>query len=268
MAIPGLLEDDSHIENMSPHPNDEFIDPCLLSDEQSICRLELSSRIADQLKKLYRWRWDWQFDYGQYVTLDDLEWQSSSPAPAVLKAIANHGEPGRLKFRRAIYADDIMLYNATLMWLLALLWKLEPSRAASVIDECAHHAAASPMPLSARSSPTRSPHCTSFEPLRPPGACFSIREPAMEVCHVFDWQCRHHEQYTNFGDQTCLYLFPLGMARSVLDADLDILEWIDDMLDSNPVTTGYGRGGGSVVGFGSYITKQALGPDIKYEDVF
>lgn len=101
----------------------------------------------------------------------------------------------------------------------------------------------------------------AFEPLCHPGAVHSIRAPAIEICRVFEWKCRHYEQHDASGNQTCLYLFPLGMARSALDADPDWHSWIDSLLDSNPNTASYGRNRGSVAGFSSYVTRHALYPD-------
>ncbi|KAI1375817.1 hypothetical protein F4677DRAFT_101693 [Hypoxylon crocopeplum] len=262
VVIPGLLEEVGRINNMTYHPRDELIDPSIVLDEELDRRADLCGRIAPQLEKLYRWRWNWQHRYGHHVVLDKPGFQSHSPEPESEGSQSNPSGLGRLKFDRYVYADDIALYNAALMWLLTLIWKLEPFHATTIIDGCARHAAtsSSSSPQSPK-SPILPSDNISFEPLGPPGASFSIREPAMEICRVFDWQCRHHEQHAVSGDQTCLYLFPLGMARSVLDADPDCREWIDDMLDSNPVTAGYGRSGGSVVGFKSYVTRRALDPD-------
>ena len=47
-----------------------------------------------------------------------------------------------------------------------------------------------------------------------------------------------------------------------LTASFIVSEWIRGMLDLSPVTRGYGAAGGScnIVGFGSYITTEALYP--------
>ncbi|KAI6087395.1 hypothetical protein F4821DRAFT_107466 [Hypoxylon rubiginosum] len=263
VTIPGLLEEDGHIDDVATRPSDDFIDPTFILDEQLISRVKLCGQIAAQLERLYHWRWDWQYEYGQCVTIEESGWQPNSPTSR-----GSYGEIPQLQFGRSVYANDIMLYNAALMWLMSLLWKLEPSGAASIIEGCAQRAAVTSTPSSAQSPPMLSPHDILFEPLRRPGASYSIRDPAIEICRAFDWQCRRHEQHAASADQTCLYLFPLGMARAALDDDLDAQEWMDSMLDTSPITAGYGKHGGSVVNFGSYITKLALDPIIiKTEDV-
>ncbi|XXG96885.1 hypothetical protein Hte_003176 [Hypoxylon texense] len=261
VTIPGLLEEESHIDDVTVRPSDDLIDPAFILDEQLIRRVKLCGRIAAQLERLYHWRWDWQYEYGQYVTADEPDWQPNSPTSR-----GAYGEGPRLQFGRSVFANDIMLYNAALLWLMSLLWKLEPSGAASIIDGCAQRAAVTSTPTSAHSahsSPMMSSNDILFEPLHRPGASFSIRDPAIEICRAFDWQCRRHEQHAASADQTCLYLFPLGMARAVLDDDQDAQDWIDSMLDTSPITAGYGRHGGSIVGFGSYITTPALDPIIR-----
>ncbi|KAI1781304.1 hypothetical protein F4818DRAFT_34655 [Hypoxylon cercidicola] len=258
VTIPGLLEEHGHVDDVAVYPNDDFLDPTFILDEQLMRRVKLCGRIAAQLERLYHWRWDWQYEYGQYVTVDESDWKPNSPA---LRGA--YGETPQLQFGRSVFANDIMLYNAALMWLMSLLWKLDPFGAASIIEGCAQHATVTSTPSSAPSPPVSSPHDILFDPLSRPGASFSLRDPAIETCRVFDWQCRHHEQHASSADQTCLYLFPLGMARAVLDDDPDAQEWIDSMLDTSPITAGYGRYGGSVVGFGSYVTKLALDPVIR-----
>ncbi|KAI0181208.1 hypothetical protein GGR52DRAFT_23480 [Hypoxylon sp. FL1284] len=256
VTVPGLLEEDAHID-VTIQPNNDLQSPSLSLDEHLTRRTKLCGHIAAQLQKLYQWRWDWQYEYGQCVTASESDWQSNSS-----DSRGACGETAQLQFSRSVFANDIMLYNAALMWLMALLWKIEPSKAASIIDNCAQRTAITSVPSSTRSSPVLSPHDIVFEPLRRPGASSSIRDPALEVCRVFDWQCRRHEQNATSAEQTCLYLFPLGMARAVLDDDPDAQEWIDNMLDTSPITAGYGGQGGSIVGFGSYITEVALDPTI------
>ncbi|OTB07266.1 hypothetical protein M426DRAFT_8993 [Hypoxylon sp. CI-4A] len=258
VTIPGFLEENNHIDDMT-WTEDNVFDPSLISDDILDHRTVLCERVAAQLERLYRWRWDWQLKHGQYVAEIKHEWQSNTPSPRSTESINSPMGFGRLQFDRAVCADDISLYNAVLMWLMALIWKLQPIQAPYIIRECSRRSSMSP--TSSPKSPAFSTQRISFEPLYRPGATLSIRDPAMEICRVFDWQCRHREQQVSFDDQSCMYLFPLGMARSILDADPDCQKWIDSMVDSNPITSGYGKGGGSVVGFKSYITKRALDPE-------
>ncbi|KAI1384831.1 uncharacterized protein F4822DRAFT_374462 [Hypoxylon trugodes] len=263
VTIPGFLEEESRINDSNSQSDDESIGLSLILDEQLDRRAALGGCVAAQLEKLYRWRWNWQRKYSQYVAIGRDEWQRDSLSPKSTDSIGSSRETSRLRFDRPIHSNDIMLYNAVLMWLMTLMWKLQPFQAASRIQCCARRAAAS------SASPPNSPgssQSVSFEPLSWPGAFLSIRDPALEICRAFEWQCRHYEQHTAFSDQTCLLLLPLGMARCAFDGDSEYQDWIDNMLDSNPVTAGYGRGGGSVVGFGSYITPRALDPNARVPD--
>ncbi|KAI1213550.1 uncharacterized protein F4807DRAFT_270142 [Annulohypoxylon truncatum] len=259
VMIPGFLEEISCLDDMICHLSDEFIDLSFISDEHRDHHRSLCQRVNAQLEKLYRWRWNWQRKYGQCVTTDKCEWNQSSPSPKSEGSPSSSIGIDRLQFERPVYANDIMLYNATLMFLMTLIWKLQPSRAASIIGTCARRASM-PVASSPKSPVSPLPH-SYFEPLSWPGTALSIRDPAIEICRVFDWQCRHHEQHAFFSDQNCMYLFPMGMARTVLDSDPEYRMWIDGMLDLNPMTTGYGKGGRSIVGFSSFITRAALDPD-------
>ncbi|KAI0379646.1 hypothetical protein F5Y04DRAFT_127251 [Hypomontagnella monticulosa] len=261
VMIPGLLEEYDRIDDMALDVSGELFGPYFISNELSNYRNDLCGRVTAQLERLYKWRYDWQRRYGQHVTKGAYRWDSNSPSPkAEDPGSSSPKEPGFLQFDRPVYADDIALYNAALMWLMSLIWKLEPSRAASLIRGCVRRAA-SASSLPPRSSPSM--RIVSFEPLSPPGASFSIRDPAMEICRIYDWQCRNHERHAAFSDQTCMYLFPLGMARTVLDANPECQRWIDSMVDSNAVTAGYGKNGASVVGFRYYVTKPALDPVVQ-----
>ncbi|KAI1457808.1 hypothetical protein F4805DRAFT_166004 [Annulohypoxylon moriforme] len=261
VMIPGFLEEIYSLDDVTCHLSDEFIDPSFISDEHMDHHASLCRRVEGQLERLYRWRWEWQRKCGHHVTVDRCEW-NQSPSPKSEGSIGNPPGISRLQFDRPVYANDIMLYNAALMFLMTLIWKLQPSRAASVMGACARRAStasiSSPRSPKSPASPLPSSY---FEPLTWPGAALSIRDPAKEICRVFDWQCRHHEQHAYFSDQTCMYLFPIGMARTVLDPDPECRIWIDSMLDFNPMTSGYGRGGGSIVGFSSFVTRAALDPD-------
>ncbi|KAI5926465.1 hypothetical protein F4810DRAFT_725122 [Camillea tinctor] len=269
LAIPGLLEDYRRIDNLGFDLDEESNNSYSFPNQHAMLHSSLCDRILAQLEKLYRWRWDWQSRYGQHVTVGTTGWRPDSAAIKALGSSDHSRMLDRLHFDRPVYANDITLYNATLMWLLSLLWKLKSSQAVSIIDACARRA--DPFSSNYPQHPSLyhqegevmmpSQHI-SFEPLTRPGSSVSIRDPAMEICQVYEWQSRHHDQHAASGDQTCLYLFPIGMARTALGADSDGQRWITTMLASSPITAGYGEGGGNVVGFSSYITKNALGPDI------
>ena len=145
------------------------------------------------------------------------------------------------------------------MWLLALLWKVEPFSASEVVERCAERAmeAANATPTSDREK--KSMRYASFAPLCRPGGSISVRAPAKEICRAFEWQSRHHAENR---EQTVLYLFPVGMALSVLDEEEEEVEWVTELLAQSAVTRGYaGAGGSNVAEFGHYVTREALDPD-------
>ncbi|RYO95682.1 hypothetical protein DL765_011182 [Monosporascus sp. GIB2] len=256
VTIPGLLEEERHMSGEDTILPNDLVDSMPTPGRQNSRRLALCNSIAAQLEKLYRWRWDWQRENGQYVAADDeSSWRPGDPAWDFLIGFGNNRWLTRLRFDRPVYANDVMLYNAALMWLMALLWKIEPSRAGVVITNCARRATPTP----------EFPVPSFFSPLlERPGTTLSIRVPAVEVCRAYDWLSRHHHSCSATEDQMCLYLFPLGMARSVLETDPNGREWITAMLDSSPVTKGYGTAAySSVAGFAAYITEDALRPDVK-----
>jgi hypothetical protein len=141
-----------------------------------------------------------------------------------------------------------MLYNATLMWLIALHWKIDPVSASTRIQVCAD--AALPDEPGTK--------YLSFEPLRRPGASVTVRDPAMEICRVFEWVTRHH---CRSKEPTFLYLFPIGMAMSVLESEPETKAWVHSLLNISPITANY-AGGQNAAGFGFYVTPESLNPEI------
>jgi hypothetical protein len=138
-----------------------------------------------------------------------------------------------------------MLYNATLMWLLALLWKVDPmnSRVSDEIRFCAHRAMETASNYATMTDPSRAPsppyitRNVSFEPLRRPGQSTDLREPAIEIGRAFEWLSRNHQRPDNT-ELNPLYLFPVGMAMSVLDPAGRA--WIQRLLNASPFTRTYG----------------------------
>lgn len=196
---------------------------------------------------LYEWRWAWQSISGHHVGVDETEQPSNGPAFASLGGIGTSRQFGRLRFGKFVAATEMMLYNAALMWLLALLWKLDPFGAGRRIEACA--VAATPDGSEAWE--------TSFEPLRRPGSSVTVRDPAMEICRAYEWVSRHHSRSK---EPTYLYLFPVGMAMNVLEMEPEGKAWVKSLLDKSPVTANYAQGE-NPAGFGFYITSQSLDPD-------
>lgn len=204
-------------------------------------------RVEKQLILVYRWRWRWQIVSGSQVHVDRGE--TRQPSTSTISTFGSSEDAQqfkRLRFGRFVAATEIMLYNAALMWLLALLWKLDPTGARGRVEACARV-----------STPVRNatPQ-TSFAPLQQPGALFQVRGPAIEICRVFEWVSRHHGRSK---DPTLMYLFPVGMAMSVLDREPENKDWVRGLLQRSSLTANYGQGD-SPAGFGFYVTRESLNP--------
>ncbi|KAI2462898.1 hypothetical protein F4781DRAFT_418451 [Annulohypoxylon bovei var. microspora] len=212
-------------------------------------RSSLLEHITQKLTALYCWRWRWQGRFGSEVaTINDHNNVSQSDEETVksLNPIGLSRWANRLEFIRPDAAADVMLYNAVLMWLLALIWDLDPLHTDKLIENCANQARDSVIGKNASVShdsfsfsdpKVKLMSYCSFWPLRRPGAAVSIRDPAIEICRVFEWQSRNH----GTGDEAnFIYMFPIGMAISVLDAEPNDRRWIHSLLDANVLTKGYG----------------------------
>lgn len=219
--VPGILHDHAALQSS------DFISQVQLQ--------ELQARVEAQLILLFQWRWQWQVQSAHGIGAD-FDFQSSFEAAT---------EPTlRLRFRHFVIASELMLYNATLMWLMALLYKVNPLGGTNAIQGCAAIATPLPETVAAR----------SFYPLWPPGGTFSLREPALEICRAFEWVARHH---TSSREPTYLYLFPVGMAMTALQDDTEAMAWIKALLHASPATASYALGGNQA-GFGFYLSREAF----------
>lgn len=263
--VPGFLEDVLRLSSLSRPLPRKTEEQCLSRGEFPThtnsqkhggarnLHSSLVERVKQSLVALYRWRWHWQRRFGKDVGLVNEPTPrkvNTSPSNPDSKPCFSH--PKRLKFALPSAAAAIALYNAVLMWLITLLWDLEPFYAGIMIEQCAEQAmeAATVEAVTGDhkedlnsmfdfgyTSPGDSDRCTSFEPLQRPGAAFSVRDPAIEICRIFEWQSQNHSAgyESNF-----LYMFPIGMAITVLDTEPEYREWIRGLLDVNEYTRGYG----------------------------
>ncbi|KAI1370693.1 hypothetical protein F4677DRAFT_465005 [Hypoxylon crocopeplum] len=240
--VPGLLEDFSRLEFSGDKKTEPAIDPSTL-------QTSLLDRTMQKLTILYCWRWRWQGRFGSEVTATNNHSSAHALGGATVKLpnlVGSSPWVSPLNFARPAAAADIMLYNAVLIWLLALMWDLEPLRADTLIEQCANQARESVLSKCASvpydkfnfTDPTaKLTSYGSFGPLRRPGAAVSVRDPAIEICRAFEWQSRHH----GAGDEAnFIYMFPIGMAISVLDADPGGRRRIHSLLEANVLTRGYG----------------------------
>lgn len=235
MTIPGVLED--HAARLADLGSSTVIDT-----------LDLAVKVQNQLVDLFLWRWRWQLASGHLVGEEIIE--TGNDGTDQLGSLGTSKQNRRLRFGRFTAATELMIYNATLMWLMALLWKLDPFGAAQRIDACAAMASAS----------FDNAEFGSFAPLRRPGGALSVTDPAMEICQAFEWVSRHH----SLGKEpTHLYLFPVGMAITVLEEAGDASEggaWARQLLDASPITANYAKAS-NPAGFGFYLTSECLNPE-------
>ncbi|KAM5353341.1 hypothetical protein ACJZ2D_016757 [Fusarium nematophilum] len=194
-------------------------------------------------------------------------------ADKVFRASPDHLRHRCLKFdyheNSNVRAGDITLYNALHLWMIALLWKVEPlsQRVPAIIVECAKKAAlASPGAHDSTSdlpgestSPSDPP---SFAPLAGPGECVGLRSPAMEILRVYEWQCRNHHITGQSTEPIYLYMFPFGMAMGILDKEPEIGEWITEMAGTSIHTAAYTVGRFKKNGFARFITKAMMDPEL------
>ncbi|KAI8635469.1 hypothetical protein F5Y19DRAFT_482686 [Xylariaceae sp. FL1651] len=156
--IPGLLE--KHRRLILHYGAAPVVSPPSVNNDTEICssrafeknpiscpidlnllKSQLSEQISSNLRRLYRWRWHWQAQFGTDVSVDEKSaYKSNYLATRELGSIGTTRRQDRLRFARSELAADIMLYNAVLMWLLALLNDFAPLRASSVIERCAKQA--------------------------------------------------------------------------------------------------------------------------------
>jgi hypothetical protein len=223
VVVPGILED--HASTLS------------MDEDGKDSRGELLERVERQLVTLYRWRWQWQAQSGNQVESDASNTpQLNGPAAEALGSIGTSRQSGRLRIGKFTLATELMLYNATLMWLIALCWKIDPVSASTRIEACAN--AALPDEPDTK--------YLSFESLRRPGASVMVRDPAMEICRVFEWVTRHHSRNT---EPAFLYLLPIGVAMNVLESEPETKAWVSSLLNMSPITANYARGE-NAAGFG------------------
>lgn len=129
-----------------------------------------------------------------------------------------------------------MLYNAVQMWLVGLLRSLMPLNSPSIISTAARIAAIQAGTLGD----------TNITSLMLPGTSFSLREPAIEICRVFEYQCLNLQHSRGAG---LFCLLPIGLAYGALEQESRYKDWIQSMLDLSPIMKGYVLGY-NVIGFG------------------
>ncbi|KAJ8121369.1 hypothetical protein ONZ43_g2156 [Nemania bipapillata] len=251
-AVPGFLEELDELEqtrlngqsaassyNATPGSSEDgapnVTNPSISSSVAP--RSSIIDRVVVKLEALFVWRLHWQLAFGSDVCIDPDAQNSSQEPP---DPSANHlGK--KLRFSRPGAAADIALYNAVLMWLLALINELEPVGAQLIVPTCAYQALASMSDAKFAFSSGLATGLTelpSLEPLMDIGSTTRVRDVALEICRIFEWQSVNHT--ANSWETNFVYLFPIGLALCVFDKEPEIHGWIRTMLNANPLTSGYG----------------------------
>lgn len=220
VTVPGMLEEDAK----------------LFQREDPVALAGLVDRVLQQLVKLFEWRWQWQ-ERHQFVTWEE-------PAPASSHQEEDRPFQSRLAFFDFERATEIALYNAVHMWLIGFLWRIVPNEAGKLIADAAITALAI-----TKLTPT-----SYLTPLALPGQSCTLREVAIEIVRVFDYQCHNSAHCRN---SALFYVLPIGLAYSVLEAEPLYRTWIRSILDMSIVTRGYAIGQ-NVMGFGFYLRGMPL----------
>ncbi|KAI1112672.1 hypothetical protein F5Y14DRAFT_442434 [Nemania sp. NC0429] len=237
-SVPELLENHHNLEHMTQDTQSSTISTALSSDSMqglvdtdseatTTSRSNILNCVVAQLESLFVWRLHWQIAFGSDVRAESGTRESSVEF--------TNGLPGnrtdKLRFSRPVAASDIALYNAVLMWLLALINELEPLSAELIIQTYVEFA------FTAQPA-TQLTEFPSFEPLRGIGSTTQVRDAAMEICRVFEWQSSHHASAA--WETNAVYMFPIGLALCVFDREPETRDWIRAMLNTNPLTRDYG----------------------------
>jgi hypothetical protein len=222
VIVPGILEDHAILESSS--------------QLKQVLYQEILEKTQRQLRLLFDWRWDWQARSGHEI---------SSGAGYASPQTGRSGPIGCLHFSRFVVASELMLYNATLMCLVALLFILDPLHATDHMETCAEAAM------------TRHGHGaehTSFLPLQRPDATVTLRDTALEICRAFEWVTRNHDYNM---EPTFLYLFPVGVAMTALQEEPNSIAWVKSLLNSSPITASYALGNNQAR-FGFYLSRETF----------
>lgn len=205
--VPGFLEDDTRLDR-------EF---------EFGLHEDLVQRLKLQLEQLFKWRWRWE-GVNQHAA-----WEEESDRKASVGR--------KILFQNLPQAVEIMTYNSVLIWILGLLWKLDPLNT--------HYTVLNAAGTSKDASTCR---YNTLGPLNLPGEAVQLREIAVEICMAFDFQVRNIK---NHAVSSLFFLMPIGLAWSVLEHEEEWKKVIDEGLASSHVTKGY-QTEQNAFGFGSY----------------
>lgn len=210
--IPGFLEVDKQLETN--------LDVLLQND--------LIQQINSQLEELFKLRW---------------RWEAANLGTVHEETHIRQGNlrPGALSFANVSQAADIMTYNAVLIWLLGLLWKLDPKQIDSSVTRAANY-----------TRTVSSCQQTQDSPLRRPGEAVYLRDVAIEICRSFNFLLRNIK---NSSISALFFLMPIGLAWNVLKHEENWRNAINETLALSNITKDY-HTGQNAFGFGAYAIPQ------------
>ncbi len=251
--VPGILEDYASFFDMSrtwhktSNPDTTSRSPTL-----EAFRTAIKEEIASKLLALYQWRWAWQRQYGYTVRAGTSREKLYKSAPDL--------PSGHLHFDSAVRAADIALYNSLLMWFVVILWNigLSGEDVLAVVLDCGEKARLGLLTPFKRSEVFKEEFQVDewafFQPLLRPATTIGLRDLAIEICRVFEWQSLNHHLATRSPQAIYLYMFPLGMAMKVLEAEDPLQDWITEMVKTDPITVAYASGRHTSLGFSHFVT--------------
>jgi hypothetical protein len=239
-TIPWALDPDS--KTQQNHLGDILVmvpgfledDDALKERDDPLLHQNLIARVEEQLVKLYEWRWRWEMQNCPGV----WEVSAADARPTELDSV----HP--LQFISFELSVEIMLYNSIQIWLFGLLFRLIP-------DHVSPRIVAAAMSAASRSGYVDPGVQT---PLHLPGSHVSLQKLAIEIGQVFEYQSLQSVKSVSYW-----YLFPMGLAYSVLEHEEHYRKWLRGLLDLSPVTSGYiALDGSNETGFGFYLSSRGL----------
>ncbi|KAK3073000.1 hypothetical protein LTR53_005812, partial [Teratosphaeriaceae sp. CCFEE 6253] len=211
--LPGLLEDLGPLQQDLPSTT--------TSRKRSFC-----SQVQGGLQVLLGWRQAWDTSH------PNIARERSRPSHSARDPLVSPSDaPRSLHYSSFACAVEHSLYNAILICLLGLLHLVETPEAASYYTETAARQALK------RDSSTGGHWATPC--LLAPGETWGLTGPAREIVRAFEYQLAYDQRRR---ESALFWLFPLGLARKVLEDDTAWSSWIEKLQDGSQASRGYGRG--------------------------
>ncbi|KAL9082349.1 MAG: hypothetical protein Q9159_006479, partial [Coniocarpon cinnabarinum] len=195
----------------------------------------LRSRVREQLDRAFRWRWQWQHENAATA------WEKREPQQQRDDLVTLLRKP--LWFDSLCHATEISLYNAVLLWLLALLWRLDPEDRLDPIVESAN-----------RTRIVEVPTQEELDPLHLPGAATTLVPVAVEIVRVFAFQLQAFRSTSTFSP---FLMMPISLAWRALEPIEEARDIVESMLDCSDAVHGF-LSGSNLGSKGSSVPRMPL----------